>query len=270
MRIGVFDSGLGGLSVLQALKRAFPEAVFLYLGDTARLPYGSKSPSTIAAYSVAAARFLEGQGVDLLVLACHTASAWASDVVRRSVGVPVFDMVGPTVEQVLASSLRGPIAILGTRAMIRSAVYARTLDARTTRELIAQPCPLFVPLVEEGFAHSPFASSIIVEHTEPVRAHGAETVVLGCTHYPVLLRLLQDACGGVKEWIDPAGAVAREIAQWTEQNPMENIGDGRDRLFLTDESGPFSSMGAALLGRSLPQAELVSLEPSHSLAGSSL
>jgi glutamate racemase len=271
MRIGVFDSGLGGLTVLRELLWHFSDCTFLYFGDTAHLPYGSKSPETILSLTENAVQFLEHQGIDALVIACHTASAWAAPRIRRVLSVPVFDMVTPTLQTVQSSICGGPIGILGTRAMIRSNVYPSALQALGSRQVIAQACPLFVPVIEEGLIHDPVCRSILQAHLEPLRKASVETVVLGCTHYPALLPQLKEELPSCLEWIDPAQAVARalrthvlvslesNLVPHTEASAGSHTTSLAERLhcWVTDDPAHFLHMSGAFLGVPVPGVQLV-------------
>lgn len=276
MRIGVFDSGLGGLTVLRELLHQFPDCTFLYFGDTAHLPYGSKSPETIRSLSEIAAHFLAAQGIDALVIACHTASAWAASAIRQRLSIPVLDMIGPTLETIRTSSLKGPIGILGTRAMIRSQVYPAALQQIGARRVISQACPLFVPVIEEGLMDNPICQSVLQSHLEPLRNAFVESVVLGCTHYPILLPQLREQLPSCLEWIDPAQAVARSLRSLRGSAPSSSTAfqspsvlthhrESLQRLYhcwVTDDPAHFMQMSAVFLGAPVPRVQLMGpLEP---------
>lgn len=271
MRIGIFDSGLGGLTVLRRLLSSLPDCTFAYFGDTAHLPYGSKSPQAIQSLTEAAACFLESQGIDVLVIACHTASAWAGQRVKRTLSIPVFDMITPTLELVKASSYQGAIGVLGTRAMIRSNVYPSAVQELGSRQVISLACPLFVPLIEEGLVQEPVCKLILRTQLESLKTASAETVVLGCTHYPILLPQLREELPLCHEWIDPAQAVANAITtKWClpyQVAPTNSALETLDSLerslrrlthcWVTDDPAHFMQMSATFLGRPVQKVQLV-------------
>ncbi|MGA7138398.1 MAG: glutamate racemase, partial [Terriglobales bacterium] len=194
-RIGVFDSGVGGLTVLRALLDRIPNASYLYFGDTARLPYGSKSASTVAHYAVGAVRYLQDQGAELLVIACNTATALALDEIKAAANVEVIGVVEPGAEAAAAASHKKKVVVIGTEATIRSHAYQRALEARkiAVRE---RACPLFVPLVEEGWVEHPVTEQVAKIYLSEAFASDAgdfdaDVLVLGCTHYPLIKPLLR-------------------------------------------------------------------------------
>src|SRR5271169_4197830 len=195
-KIGVFDSGVGGLTVLRALLERIPRASYLYFGDTARLPYGSKSAATVAHYAVGAVRYLQDQGAELLVIACNTATALALDEIRAAADVDVIGVVEPGAEAAAAASRQRKVVVIGTEATVSSHAYRRALEARgvTVRE---KACPLFVPLVEEGWLEHPVTEQVARIYLAEAfsgdggEAHDADVLVLGCTHYPLIKPLLR-------------------------------------------------------------------------------
>ncbi|MCB9532603.1 MAG: glutamate racemase, partial [Myxococcales bacterium] len=184
--IGVFDSGVGGLTVLAALRAALPTERFLYLGDTARVPYGTKSPATVARYAENVADVLLARGAKALVIACNTASAFGLEAVRARTGVPVVDVIGPAAADVAARPGLRRIGVLGTRGTVASMAYPRALErAGATVEIAQQPCPLFVPLAEDGWTSGPVPRQVADTYIGSLLASGpVDAVVLGCTHYP--------------------------------------------------------------------------------------
>jgi glutamate racemase len=265
MRIAVFDSGLGGFSVLKAIGKQLPSAQFLYLGDTARLPYGSKSPAIIQGYTRLAARFLSQQRPDALVIACHTASAWAADLVRGDLAIPVFDMIGPTIRRIRLSQKKGPVGVLGTRAMIASGAYQSHLGREVARPVWVQACPLLAPIVEEGLVDHAVSDLMASSYLEPFRLAGVKTVILGCTHYSALMSSLQKALDRDVEWVDPAQQVARELALHFGQTNQASLKDGCvpirfEAVFVTDDPFHFGNTGSELLGQRLESVQLVNLD----------
>jgi glutamate racemase len=195
--IGVFDSGIGGLTVARALRRAVPDARIVYFGDVARMPFGNKSAATVTEYSREIAAYLIRRGARLLVVACNTASAVAAEALRRELSVPIFDVIGPAVRA--AASLPGVrrIGVLGTRGTVASGAYQRAIRAAGVARVHAVACPMFVPVVEEGFAGTPEGRAIVRRTLQPLAANRPDAVILGCTHYPLLRPAIRAALPGV-------------------------------------------------------------------------
>jgi glutamate racemase len=207
--IGVFDSGVGGLTVVTALRRRLPRESILYLGDTARLPYGSKSPETVTRYTRRNIEFLTERGVKAVVVACNTASALA--LPNLDPQVPTWGVIEPGARKAAAVS-RGKVGIIATEATVRSDAYARELRRlRPELEILSRPCPLLVPLVEEGWHDDPITEEVAQRYLEPLLAEGIDTLVLGCTHYPFVAPLIASVAGPGVTLINPAAAVAREL-----------------------------------------------------------
>lgn len=209
--IGVFDSGVGGLTVVAALTRALPNETILYLGDTARLPYGTKSPQTVARYTRRNIEFLVGRGVKAVVVACNTASALGLD--DLDVALPIWGVIKPGARAAVAYADRGPLGILATESTVHSAAYPREIHAlRPDAQVLSQACALFVPLVEEGWSHDPIAELVARRYLEPLLEQQVAALVLGCTHYPVLAPVLRKVIGDGVALVDSAETVAREVA----------------------------------------------------------
>src|ERR1700722_1547681 len=211
--VGVFDSGFGGLTVLKALLELNPDSDYLYFGDTARLPYGSKSVETVSKYAVEAAHFLEGQGADKLVIACNTATALALDRIKEASRVPVIGDVEPGAEQAAAVSQNKKVVVIGTEATISSHAYLKALQARgvMARE---KACPLLVPLVEEGWVKHPVTEEIARIYLGEAFADGfeeADVLVLGCTHYPLISPVLRRVAPAQVKIVDSAESTARAV-----------------------------------------------------------
>jgi glutamate racemase len=240
MKIGVFDSGVGGLTVLKALREELPSVDFFYLGDTARVPYGGKSKETIQRYSLECAEFLLSFGIELLVVACNTASAYALELLRESLTVPVVGVVQPGVEQALKVSKTKRIGVIGTKGTVQSAVYQNLLKEQGAQS-IAKACPLFVPLVEEGIINGKIAQSVVEYYLEELKGK-VDTLILACTHYPLLKETIREYMGDV-EIVDSAQAVAQEVKKLA-----KNEGNGTLRLFFTDNSPNLSHLIKLILG----------------------
>jgi len=209
--IGVFDSGVGGLTVVSALRRRLPRESILYLGDTARLPYGSKSPGTVTRYTENNIAFLLGRGVKAVVIACNTASALALPNLHPE--VPTWGVIEPGARKAAAVS-RGRVGVIATEATVRSDAYPRALRAlRPELEIRSQACPLFVPLVEEGWHDDPLTAEVAERYLRPLLDAGIDTLVLGCTHYPLLAPVLARVAGPEVTLVDSAEAVAEVVAK---------------------------------------------------------
>jgi glutamate racemase len=267
VKIGVFDSGFGGLTVLRALLPLLPGAEFLYLGDTARLPYGSKSRATIVRYALSSTRFLLDQGAEFLVIACNTASALALKEIRDSTEVPVLGVIETGADEAAASSKTREILVIGTDATIASHAYAGACRERGLRT-IEKACPLLVPLVEEGWVDHPVTAEVIrIYLTELLeQAQEAEldpdTLVLGCTHYPLLRAMMEAAVAPAIRVIDSAQATATQAARMlgghsgVSRNPGQRC---HCRFFATDSVTKFQRLGARFLGAAIHEVELVDL-----------
>ncbi|MGP8175656.1 MAG: glutamate racemase [Terracidiphilus sp.] len=276
--IGVFDSGFGGLTVLRALVARLPQARFAFLGDTARLPYGSKSRRTIARYAVQSAQFLvRKQGAQFLVIACNTASALALDAIQEAVlGVPVLGVIAPGVTAARAASRTGDVLVIATDATVQSHAYAVACRAQGLRAL-EKACPLLVPLVEEGWTDHPVTEQVLEIYLDELNAEAAaqglspDTLVLGCTHYPLLRPLLERiiarAIPAGIQVIDSADAAAEAALLLFSQHNMEKrprsaqLPSAQDqiRCFATDSVDKFERLGSRFLGRPTGKVELVDL-----------
>jgi len=211
--IGVFDSGVGGLTVLKELRRQIPGEALIYLGDTARVPYGTKSPTTVLRYAHEAARFLLNQQVKLLVVACNTASAVALQGLAEGYQVPVVGVIEPGARRAIEVTVNGRIGVVGTEGTIRSGAYERALRQECADVVVhTAACPLFVPLAEEGWAGHEVARLAAREYLAPLLAEGIDTLVLGCTHYPLIKPMLQEIVGPRVQLVDSAQETAKAVA----------------------------------------------------------
>ncbi|NJC87142.1 MAG: glutamate racemase [Desulfuromonas sp.] len=261
--IGIFDSGVGGLTVLRELRRQLPHEELVYLGDTARVPYGTKSPQTVGRYAREAARFLVGQRVKLLVVACNTASAVAVDELAAIHRLPVVGVIEPGARRALEVTRSGRIGVIGTEGTIRSRAYERALrKGNPDVEVCATPCPLFVPLAEEGWAEHPIARLAAAEYLAPLLRQGIDTLVLGCTHYPLLKRTLQEVAGPGVTLIDSAEETAKTVATLLVTQGFErcDLPSGPPRYFVTDVAERFERVGGAFLGAPLGDVVTVTLD----------
>ncbi len=254
--IGLFDSGVGGLTVFAALERALPRERFLYLGDTARVPYGPKSGETVLRYGLEAARFLRKHDVKAVVVACNTVSAVAIDAVAEAARVPPVGVILPGARRAAKVSRSGRIGVIGTRATVASEAYPRAILAlRGEAEVFSQACPLFVPLAEEGWTDDAIAEAVAERYLATLRASGVDTVVLGCTHYPLLKPVLSRVLGAEVALVDSAESVAAEVREWLASDTVLAAPDegerGAHRFYVTDAPAPFVSVAERFLGRGI-------------------
>jgi glutamate racemase len=252
--IALFDSGLGGLTVVRELFRQLPGYDTLYFGDTARLPYGSKSPEVIRRFAAQNTDFLLSKGAKAIVIACNTVSALAADVVRaHAKGIPVFEVVTPAVTRAAAIT-KGRVGIIGTRGTVASGVYASKMAEIAPKvKVYAQAAPLFVPLVEEGWAHSKEAASIAKEYLRPLQLRHIDTLILGCTHYPFLKTCIAKAAPGVR-LVDPAQQTVAVVAEYLEANPSFRktlSKKGRHVFCASDTSEHSQKIASRWLGRDI-------------------
>lgn len=266
IKIGVFDSGFGGLTVLRALLPSIPGAEFFYLGDTARLPYGSKSQATVARYAVESAQLLESWGAQYLVIACNTASALALDAIRRAARVPVLGVIETGADNAAERSRNRDVLVLATAATVQSHAYARACAARGLRTL-EKACPLLVPLIEEGWTDHDVTRQVLRIYLDEVFAearqkqYALDTVLLGCTHYPLLRSLLEQALPAGIAILDSAETTARRVRRDLGADGG-NLGDnllGRCHFFATDSVDKFRALGSRFLGQPIDQVGLIDL-----------
>ncbi len=261
--IGVFDSGIGGLTVLKEIARLLPSENTIYLGDTARVPYGSKSKETIIRYSFEDALFLIRREIKLLVVACNTASAFAISELQKSLKVPVIGVIEPGAKRAALSTKTGKIGVIGTEGTIKSSAYTAAIKAnKPDASVVTKPCPLFVPLVEEGLTEGAVTRLVAEGYLAPLRDAGIDTLVLGCTHYPLLKSAIAEVMGKSIRLIDSAEAVAEEVKTLLAAKDMMNTSgkDGSHGFFVTDSPERFVEVGRRFYGTRLENAMLVRLE----------
>lgn len=263
--IGVFDSGVGGLTVFKAMESALAGESLVYLGDTARVPYGTKSAGTVTRYSIEAARFLRKHDVKMVVVACNTASSVAMDEVASEAGVPALGVIVPGAKRAVSLTANGRIGVIGTRATVHSESYATAIHRlMPAAEVVSRPCPLFVPLAEEGWTDNDVARSIAEVYLKPFRDAGMDTLVLGCTHYPLLKQIIGEVAGEGVSLVDSAESVAAEVRERLVNDPdlaaPPDPGIREHRFFVTDDPGPFVNVAERFLGRALDHLEQASLD----------
>lgn len=263
--IGVFDSGIGGLTVVRQLQRVLPREDLVYLGDTARVPYGNKSPETVLRFACEDTQFLVSQNVKAVVVACNTASAWALDALQRRFDLPILGVILPGARAALEQPRHERIGVIGTNATIRSGAYSRAILARCdTVRVFAQACPLLVPLVEEGWTDHPVTERVLREYLRPLRRHRIETLVLGCTHYPLLKEAIQKVTRGRITLVDSAESCALDVQD--RLGALRLLDQGRKRRgtiqsYVTDEVARFDELAARFLGQKAEPAQKIILMP---------
>jgi glutamate racemase len=255
--VGVFDSGVGGLTVLKQLVDRYPHASTIYLGDTARVPYGTKSNETVVRYAAACARVLMARGIELLVVACNTASAFALDHLKKSLPIPVIGVVEPGARAGVAATKTGRIGVIGTAGTIRSEAYQRAIHAlRPDAAISVRACPLFVPLAEEGWTQGGVPAAIAKTYLSEMRNSGVDTLVLGCTHYPLLKPVIASVMGPDVMLIDSAEAVAGAARDFV---PAAGAGDEKPhhQFLSTDDPVAFRGISERFLGHPIEEVEWV-------------
>ncbi len=256
--VGIFDSGIGGLTVAAAVMRALPHERITYLGDTARVPYGPKGPATVRRYALQIAEWLVEQGVKAIVIACNTATAHALDAVRAAVPVPVIGVVEPGALAAVAATRSGRIGVIGTAGTIASGAYDRAIAAcRPDAVVVTRACPLFVPLAEEGWIDHP--ATRLVARTYLEGLEGVDTLVLGCTHYPLLAPVIADVVGPDVVLVDSAAETARALADELAARGLLATGEAvpHHRVVATDAPEAVLRVGQRFLGTALQDVEVV-------------
>jgi len=266
--IGIFDSGVGGLTVYRALHEHLPNERFVYLGDTARVPYGTKSLATVERYAVENAQFLAARGIKLLVVACNTASALALPAIRRALSVDVASVIGPGARAAVAASNGKRIGVIATESTVQSGAYTEAIQKVEPDALVIErACPLFVPLAEEGWADEEVARTVAETYLKDLRA-SIDTLVLGCTHYPILKRVIQDCVGEHVQLIDSGEATAVEIKLLLKERNLagssagtgaleRHLCDDLDHFYVTDAAERFARVAERFLGSKPARLEAV-------------
>jgi glutamate racemase len=265
--LGVFDSGLGGLTVVRALREALPGEDLIYLGDTARVPYGTKGPATIVKYALACAAHLVARDVKALVIACNTVSAVAPDRLRVELDIPVLGVIEPGAKAAVAATRSGKIGVLATAGTIASGAYARAVSQVSTRaEVVGQPAPLLVPLAEEGWTEGEVPRLAVRRYVEPLARAGVDVVVLGCTHYPLLRKVIEDEVrdllGPEAAVVDSAHASSLDVRDFlTARSLTRDDGKtaGETKIFVTDMPRTFRDVAGRFLGGDVGEVEQVDL-----------
>ncbi len=266
--IGIFDSGVGGLTVLRELVKTLPQEDTIYFGDTARVPYGTKSPDTVIRYSQEIAAFLTKQDIKLLVVACNTASAVALPTLRRSLSIPVVGVIEPGAKRAVEVTRSGVIGVIGTSGTIRSSAYSRAIKRLNPNiSVLARPCPLFVPLAEEGWTDNEIARMTAHLYLDELRQADVDTLVLGCTHYPLLKKTIADVIGPNVTLVDSAEETARTVATILQEKKLlrPHAEQGNHHYYVTDVPAGFIRVGNRFLGGKLGDVYQISLDDCHTL-----
>ena len=264
--IGVFDSGVGGLTVAREIMRQLPNERIVYFGDTARVPYGSKSPETLTRYSRQIVRFLQTQQVKAIVIACNSASACALEVLEEETALPIIDVVRPGAKTALETTRNGKIGVIATEATINSGIYKRYIEeSDRSVSVISKACPLFVPLVEEGLWEDPVTDEIARRYLSELIDSGIDTLILGCTHYPLIRSTVGRIMGEKVCLVNPAYETARALKRLLEEKGLENekrpeLGTELYRFFVSDAAEKFQRFANSILSYGILSAKVINIE----------
>lgn len=264
--VGVFDSGVGGLTVVREIVRQIPQEKIIYFGDTARVPYGNKSKDTIVQYSRQIIRFLKSEGVKAIVIACNTASAHALDVVKEELDIPIIGVINAGARAAVAASRSGRIGVIGTRGTVGSGIYTELMQSmRSDVRVVAKACPLFVPLVEEGLWHDSVTDEIACRYLADLKSKYIDTLVLGCTHYPLLRSTLGRLMGNEVTLVNPAYETAielRELLQAQHLNREQELAEGEEQyqFFVSDLAEQFTDFAASILPNQVHGTKKINIE----------
>ena len=259
--IGVFDSGVGGLTVFQEIERALPHESLIYLGDSARVPYGTKSAETVTRYSLEAAGHLLGRGIKALVIACNTATAASLPALRAALPIPVIGVIEPGA-RAAAAATRGRVGVIATEGTVRSRAYSAAIASIDgSIAVVEQACPLFVPLAEEGWANTRVAQEVAEIYLAPLLDEGIDTLVLGCTHYPILKATIRKVIGEKIAIVDSAETTALALAEvLAREGLLLEGGSPRQRFLVTDAAERFQRVAEEFLDRRVSDLELVQID----------
>jgi glutamate racemase len=256
--IGIFDSGIGGLTVLKEIVAKLPDENIIYLGDTARVPYGIRSSETVTRYSFENTQFLLAQEIKMLVVACNTASAISLEAVKKEFPLPIIGVLEPGARAAVAATKKRKIGVIGTEATVGSRAYEKAIKGLAPDvEVYSLACPLFVPLVEEGWLDNDVAALVAEKYLASLRGRGIDTLVLGCTHYPLLKGIIRRVIGPEIVLIDSATETAKEVADVLAKLKWYGEGEGLRKYYVTDTPARFEKIGKLFLGDSLLRAEQV-------------
>ena len=261
--VGIFDSGIGGLTVVRAVSRIMPNENIVYFGDTARVPYGGKSNDTVIEYTLQAANFLLRKNIKLLIVACNTASSVALKDLKRFLTIPVVGMIEPGAKMALQESKRGVIGVIGTRATINNKAYSNELKKLNPRlKVYEKACPLFVPLAEEGWIDHKVTGLIAKEYLAEFREKKIDSLILGCTHYPILKDVISRAVGKNVKLVDSGTPAARLVEDYLNGRGLRNqsVHQGESEFFVSDVPAKFKEIAERFLGRKISHIHKVELD----------
>ncbi|MBP7527153.1 MAG: glutamate racemase [Syntrophorhabdaceae bacterium] len=253
LAIGMFDSGVGGMTVFKEVKELLPHEHIIYFGDTARVPYGNKSPRMVTKYALESALFLLTKGIKLLIIACNTSSAFALQILQRRMPVPVIGVISPGATEAVRHTKSGRVGVIGTRTTIKSTAYERSIrKLNAGMEVFSRACPLFVPIVEEGLEHDEIARLMAEKYLGDLRETGIDVLVMGCTHYPVLEDVIRQTMGSGVEIVHSGKETAKEAFKILEERDLFNKrGRGKYEYFVTDSPESFREIGGRIVGEEL-------------------
>lgn len=263
--IGVFDSGVGGLTVVREMSRQLPNENIVYFGDTARVPYGSKSPNTVIRFSEQIIRFLKTKQVKAIVIACNTASALALDAVRDEFDVPILGVIQPGARAAVEATQNRKVGVVGTDATVQSGMYTKIIHGlKPDTEVIEKGCPLFVPLVEEGFKEHHVTQEIIEYYLDSMRETDIDTMILGCTHYPLLRSKIRAYMGDTVQIVNPAYETAMDLKKVLAEQDMENDGSvephSRYEFYVSDTAEKFRHFANTVMPFDIPETNVINIE----------
>lgn len=264
--IGVFDSGVGGLTVAREIMRQIPHEDIIYFGDTARVPYGSKSKGTIIRFSRQIIRFLRTKNVKAIVVACNTASAQALEEIRPELDIPIVGVVKPGARVAAEVTKNGKIGVIATESTIESKLYNRVIHMHNpSAQVLGKACPLFVPLVEEGWLKDPVTREVANRYLEPLIASGIDTLIMGCTHFPLLRSMFREILGEEVTLVNPAYETAQELKRILEENGIANDGAAREdgnrhQFYVSDAANKFRAFADSILPYGVDRTQLVDIE----------
>lgn len=261
--IGIFDSGIGGLTVLKEIANILPNEDIIYFGDTARVPYGTKSKETIVKFSIQDANFLTGFGIKAMVVACNTASSLSLDILKSRYDIPLIGVIEPGARKAASLTKKMKIAVIATRATVKSGIYEKEVKKfNPDINIFSVDCPLFVPLAEEGWLDGKITESVAKTYLAPVKKCGADILILGCTHYPLLRAVIQKVVGKAVKLVDSAKETAKEVKAVVEENGLAKRSNERPEysFYVSDEPALFKKIGEKFLGRPIEKIQKAEIE----------
>ncbi len=260
--IGIFDSGIGGLTVLKEVNKILPHEDLIYLGDTARVPYGIRSPETVIKYSLQCAEFLYKKGIKLLIVACNTSSSISLDTLKKNFHIPIIGVIEPGAKSALKVTKNNRIGIIGTEATVQSGAYPKIIKSFNPQVMvISKACPLFVPLVEEGITEGNIADLVIERYLKEIKETKIDTLILGCTHYPLLKKAIKKYLNEIN-LVDSAEAVARDVKKLLKEKGLLNSqkAEGKKIFYVTDSPERFKKIGEMFLNFNIENMSKILLE----------